>query len=220
MANIPHTYDQVFEKHRGAIPLAFMRALAFSESGLNAALDMRQAAPQAHSGALGLFQIMSASVLADWNARHPSEQYTREQLKDPDVNARIGAALIMRIVDSYNQRHPGSLRMDWTDPRYVALIALGYNAGYSEAGGIGKFVTILENNDIEKRRITVDTVNQLAGELKRLTPVGEPFSGRFVADPKRRDYAKLVAERYVEDVRRSGGAKLIASADRDAEGAG
>jgi hypothetical protein len=205
---IAHTYDAVFERHRGFIPLSFLRALAYSESGLRADSDMLKEHPEAKSGAIGLFQTMG-EVLNDWNLRHPSETYTRDQLTDPEVATRVGVNLVERIAKSYTNNHPKTLTMDWTDPRWVALLAAGFNAGYSEGGGLGHIVGLMEKEGISKDRVTVDTVQQMAAHLRDAAKDPKRYSGRFLADPKRLAYWKTVANRYQID--RGAGADVLPS---------
>ncbi|MDP3768659.1 MAG: transglycosylase SLT domain-containing protein, partial [Dehalococcoidia bacterium] len=184
------------------------RALAYSESSLDPLQDMADK-PSAHSSAVGLFQVMN-SVLSDWNLRHPEEMYTREQLKDPRVNTRIAIALLERIIKSYVTNHRSTLLMDWRDPRWVTLLVAGYNAGYSEAGGVGRIVDKMEAGGLAKERVTVEGVQQIAAELRRANPKD---SARFLADPARLAYWKLVTQRYLDDL-----GPRVAQAGRDGVG--
>lgn len=207
---IPATYDAVFNAQRGFIPLAFLRALAYSESGMDPLQDMANK-PNAHSSAVGLFQVMN-SVLSDWNLRHPEEPYTREQLKEPWINTKIAVALLERIIKSYTANHRSTLLMDWRDPRWVALLVAGYNAGYSEAGGVGRIVRKMEAGGLPKERVTVEGVQQIAAELRKADPKD---SARFLADPNRLAYWKLVTQRYLDDL-----GPRVAQAGRDGVGDG
>lgn len=133
---LPRTFDEVFNRHRGQIPIEYLRALAMRESGMK---------PREHAGpGWGLFQI-TEPVRADFNRVHGT-QVTRAQLLDPDTNGRIATWLLRFIADSYAKNHGATtnLRADWSNRRFVELLTFGWNAGPSEAGGVGRVVGYLE----------------------------------------------------------------------------
>ena len=55
------------------------------------------------------------------------------------------------------------MRPDWKSRRYAELVALGWNAGYSDRGGVGLAVTELEAAGAKPDDVTVDTVARVAG---------------------------------------------------------
>jgi len=177
---ISAVWDPVIERFAGSVPVAFIRALVHGESGG----DSQKENPASH--AAGLLQITEI-VRRDWNAAHPDAPVSRDQLFDPEINVRIGAALLNRIVQVYG-RHP-TLRPDWKDRRYAELVALGWNAGYSDAGGVGLVVKHLEAAGAHPEDVTVDSIARVAAEL--------PEASRFVARADRVAYAKAVADLYL-----------------------
>lgn len=129
-------FDPVFDRYRGDLPIEYVRALVERES---------DGQPKARTGsAIGLMQIVPV-VLADYNKRHGTT-YGSEHLTDPAINVAIGCELLRLIVASYRRHHPriASLQADWNNPRFVELLTLGWNAGYSEAGGVGRVARYLE----------------------------------------------------------------------------
>jgi hypothetical protein len=155
-------FDTVFERYRGELPIEYVRALVERESdGL----------PNARAGsAIGLMQIVPV-VLADYNKRHGTA-YRSEHLVDPATNVAIGCDLLRLIVDSYRKHHPriATLQTDWNNLRFVELLTFGWNAGYSEAGGLGRVARYLEG--LGYVDITIDQVSahaQRAGASKHLS---------------------------------------------------
>jgi|SRR5579871_38540 len=177
---ISAVWDPVIEKYAGRVPVAFIRALVHGESGGNSQKEN----PTSH--AAGLLQITEI-VRQDWNSAHVDAPVSREQLFDPEINVRIGAALLNRIVQAY-AHHP-TMRPDWKSRRYPELVALGWNAGYSDHGGVGLAVTELEAAGATPDDVTVDTVARVATSL--------PKASRFVSSPDRVAYAKAVADLYL-----------------------
>lgn len=155
-------FDAVFERYRGSVPLAFVRALVERES------DGR---PDVRAGrAIGLMQIVPV-VLADYNKRHGTA-YQSAQLVDPATNVAIGCELLRLIANSYRKNHPHipNLQPDWNNPRFVELLTFGWNAGFSEASGVGRVVRYLER--LGAIDITLDQVTahaRLAGASKHLS---------------------------------------------------
>lgn len=180
---IPVIFDALFSTMAGFIPVPFLRALSYHESSLNPNAVTKS------SNATGLFQVV-ATVLKDYNLQHGTS-YTLDDTKDPTLNSKIGIGLVTRIVKSYQRNHPKSLGMDWKNPRYVELVVQGFNAGYSESGGVGFVVGQMEKAGIPAERITVDTVAEAAKKLK---------ASRFLSVPERVKYAKAVARTYFEEL--------------------
>jgi hypothetical protein len=149
---VPRTFDALFQRYAGGLPVDFLRALASRESGLK---------PGERSGpAWGLMQIVEV-VRQDFNRRHGTH-YTREHLLDPAINVAIATDLLRLIVAGYARNHADvpNLRTDWRNPRFVELVVFGWNAGFSEGGGVGRVVRHLKARGI--RDITIDTVYQHA----------------------------------------------------------
>ncbi len=155
-------FDDVFERYRGELPIEYVRALVERES------DGHKAART--GSAIGLMQIVPV-VLADYNKRH-GKAIRSEQLVAPAVNVAIGCDLLRLIIASYRKHHPQlpSLQADWNNPRFVELLTFGWNAGYSEAGGLGRVACYLEQ--LGACDIDVDLVAAhatLAGATKHLS---------------------------------------------------
>ena len=155
-------FDAVFERYRGSIPLAYLRALVDRES--NGRPDVRT------GSAVGLMQIVPV-VLADYNKRHGTA-YQSAQLVDPATNVAIGCELLRIIANSYRKNHPHvpNLQTDWNNPRFVELLTFGWNAGFSEAGGVGRVARYLER--LGTVDITLDQITahaRVAGASKHLS---------------------------------------------------
>jgi hypothetical protein len=151
-ARLPRTFDPVFERYRGETPIEYLRALAMRESSMN---------PAERSGpAWGLLQIVEV-VRHDYNRAHKAS-YQRADLLDPAVNVAMATWLLRLIIASYERNHPAvpNLRADWDNPRFVELLTFGWNAGFSQAGGVGKVVRHLEAQGTTD--ITIDRVHQHA----------------------------------------------------------
>ena len=154
-------FDKVFERYRGSLPIEYVRALVERES------DGR---PGVRAGsAIGLMQIVPV-VLADYNKRHGTA-YQSEHLADPATNVAIGCELLRLIAASYRKYHPRipNLETNWNNPRFVELLTFGWNAGYSEAGGVGRVARYLEARGAVD--ITIDQISahaRLAGASKHL----------------------------------------------------
>ena len=177
---ISAAWDDIIQRFAGAIPVPFIRALVHGESGG----DPRR--ENAASHAAGLLQITDV-VRADWNAAHPGAPVSRSELFDPEINIRLGAALLNRIVQTF-RRHP-TLQPTWTDRRYPELVALGWNAGYSDRAGVGLAAGQLEAEGARPEEVTVDSVAKVAAGL--------PKASRFVSLPTRVAYAKAIADLYL-----------------------
>ncbi len=154
-------WDPMFERYRGNVPIEYVRALVERESN-------GQASARAGS-AIGLMQIVPV-VLADYNKRHGTS-YRGDHLTHPATNVAIGCELLGLIVDSYRKNHPRitTLQANWNNPRFVELLTFGWNAGFSEAGGVGRVARYLEA--LGSVDITIEQVAghaRLAGASKHL----------------------------------------------------
>lgn len=124
---IPDTFDGVFDLYRGAIPLAYLRALAWSESGLD------PSATPPHGSAIGLFQILRAA-LDDFERRNG---YPGMDLRNPADNTAVAVHLLGMIIAAYAAR---GLKANWNDPNFVGLLTLGYKAGWSSSQGVSYLI--------------------------------------------------------------------------------
>lgn len=160
--SLPRTFDAIFERHRGAIPIEYLRALAKRES------DMK---PGERSGpAWGLMQIVEV-VRTDYNQAHGT-RHSRADLLDPDVNVAMCCWVLRFIIASYQRNHPRipNLRADWSNPRFVELLTFGWNAGFSERAGVGRVVSYLEK--LGAADVDIDQVHahaRLAGASRHLS---------------------------------------------------
>ena len=94
------------------------------------------------------------------------------QLVDPATNVAIGCELLRLIATSYRKNHPRipNLQPDWNNARFVELLTFGWNAGFSEAGGVGRVARCLEK--LGAVDITLDQISahaRLAGASKHLS---------------------------------------------------
>ena len=166
---LPRMFDPIFVRHRGDVPIEYLRALAMRESGMD---------PRASSGpARGLLQITEI-VRADFNRTHGTA-ITRAQLLDPDTNVRIATWLLRFIVDGYRRHHAdvANLRPDWNNPRFVELVTFGWNAGPSEAGGVGRVVGYLKRQGA--REIDLDLVHEHARAAGASKHLSNPAKARW-----------------------------------------
>ena len=179
--SISRRFDPIFERHRGSIPLAYLRALAWRESAMNA--------KEASGPAWGLMQVVEA-VRLDYN-RANRTSYTRVDLLDPEINVAIATSLLRRIIASYGKNHPlvPNLQEDWSNRPFVELLTFGWNAGYSEAGGVGRVARHLEARGITD--ITIDLVRECAaaaGASKHLSRSDKVAWCKGVASLYRREW--------------------------------
>jgi soluble lytic murein transglycosylase-like protein len=156
--SLPDTYDALFRRHAGAVPVAYLRALAKRESNLNP--------NAANTAAVGLLQITSIARV-DHNQR-AGTSYSRANLYDPEINVEIGAGLLNRIVRAYAKHPSANLRTDWSNPEFVKLLTAGWNSGYSEGGGVGKVASYLEARGLEVTHDSVFEHSAAAGATSHL----------------------------------------------------
>ncbi len=144
----PRSYDALFAEYGNGIPVPYLRALAWRESGLNPR-DMK-------GPAWGLMQVIEV-VRKDYNERH-NTSYERRDLLDPAVNIAIASDVLVRIIDGYARFHPEAvnLQADWTNPLFVELLTFGWNAGFSERGGVGRVASHLSRRGFDD--FTIDDV--------------------------------------------------------------
>ena len=156
---LPRRFDLIFEKYRGSIPVTYLRALSWRESSMNAG--------ETSGPAWGLMQVVEV-VRRDYNRAHGTA-HTRGDLLDPEVNVAIATSLLQRIIASYGKNHPlvPNLQEDWSNRQFVELLTFGWNAGYSEAGGVGRVARFLEARGITDLTIDVVRENAVAAGASR-----------------------------------------------------
>ena len=182
---IPLTFDVLFRTYGGTLPVPFLRALAWHESRMKA-VDTHPG-----SGARGLLQIKDV-VRLDYNERNKTA-YQPADLDRPEVNIALAASLLRRIATSYAKNHPRTLAEDWTDPRYVKLVVLGWNRGYSEKAGVGFVVGKLEAEGWPAKSITAQSVVENAQRLG---------AAKSLYNEKAWRWAQVVVETYALEASR------------------
>jgi hypothetical protein len=176
----PRSYDALFAEYGNGIPVAYLRALAWRESGLN---------PRANDGpAWGLLQVVEI-VRRDYNARHGTH-YERRDLLDPAVNVAIASDVLARIVDGYARFHPEAtnLQADWSNPLFVELLTFGWNAGFSERGGVGRVANHLTRRGFDD--FTIDDVFRAAKQAG-VSP--------NLSNPRKVAFSKGVTTQYLRE---------------------
>jgi len=177
---LTNQYDALFARHAGRLPVAFLRALSYRESGLNP----NAANPGGADAAKGILQIVG-TVRNDYNQRHKTS-WQADDLFDPDLNVTMAVETINAVINGYAKHPSKNLKLDWTNPEFVKLVVAGWNAGYSEAGGIGRVARYLEANGIP---VTHDNVVANADNAGAVSYVGMP---------DRQQWARSVADLYYQ----------------------
>lgn len=145
-------FDNVFNKFRGSIPLDYLKAHAYSVSKMN---------PKKSGGnSAGLFMI-SKGALRVFNNKF-NKNYKAEELSNPALNTQIATWILHKIISYYDKRYP-SLKQNWNNASYVALVAHGYNTGYSEPNGIGAAVKKIESAGGKVTLTNVARVSKVIG---------------------------------------------------------
>jgi soluble lytic murein transglycosylase-like protein len=158
---LPKTYDALFVRYGGGLPLNFMRALAYKESTFN---------PNNASGpAWGLMQITEV-VRKSYNQRHGTS-YSRSDLLNPQVNVMMAGDLLRRIAAAYSKHADRNMKPDWGNPEFVKLVLAGWNSGYSEGGGVGKVSRYLSSRGVP---VTHDNVFRYAAAAGATTQLQKP----------------------------------------------
>jgi hypothetical protein len=170
---ITRTFDPLFAAFGPTLPTAYLRALAAHESNMQ---------PTGINGAgRGLFAVV-AIKLQDFNQRHGTH-FSLDDLMNPVVNVQVAAGFLRdAVVASYAKNHPdvANLREDWSNPRFVELMTLGWNAGYSELAGVGRVAAFLEHQG--RRDITLDLVQANASAAGASPTLADPRRARFCRD--------------------------------------
>lgn len=176
-------FDDLFRQHGQGLPVAYLRALAHAESGMNP------------DDALGLINVVPIA-LADFNRRHPAAPLATAQLRDPATSVRIAADTLRTIIASYERNHGDlkHLREDWQNPRFVELLTFGWNAGFSERAGVGRVARALKARKLPAADITLDAVFQAAAGL--------PGVAEHLSNPRKLAYSKGVAAAFARERQR------------------
>ena len=193
MTAIPRDFDAVFAKYGGDdLPVSFLRSLSWNES------KMTPRAKASGSSARGLFMV-SLPVLKDFNAERGTN-VTAEALLDPNANTRVATWQLRRIIKTYEQTNP-FLRPDWRSPAWVALLTLGWTAGWSTKQGVAGLVGRMLGAGIPPEKISLDTVIQAAGRLYPKSKIyAVPSPGPYMSDPKLKHWVLLVLRDYFDQL--------------------
>lgn len=177
-------FDQLFIRHCPTVPLPYLRALTKHESDFNP-LD-------AEGPAHGLLQVVE--VVREGYNRRFGTTFTRAQLLDPSINVQIACELIARIARVLPANHPQAIPApSWTDPRFVGLVTFAWNAGFSEASGMGFVLGIMERRGIKPQDIHIDSVLLAAREIP------DP-QARFLKLSIRAEFSKRVVRDYFAQI--------------------
>ena len=174
-------FDDLFRTHGQGIPVPYLRALGHAESGLNP--DDR----------LGLINVVPVAV-RDYSRRHPDDRVTPAQMTDPAINVRVAADVLRTIIASYRRNHPDVIELaeNWARVGFVELLTFGWNAGFSEKGGVGRVVDYLRRTQ-PGTPITLDAV---AGSARAAG------AAATLSNPRKRAYCKGVVASYRREVAR------------------
>lgn len=142
------SYDTVFRRQCPAIPVEYLRALAYRES--------RMVAGNTSGAAWGLLEVVQ-DLVDDYNKVHGTSYSSADRL-NPEVNARIACDLLATIV----RLLPG---FSWSDPRQVNLLTFAWNAGWSRSTGVVGVVEYLIRSGMTPSKITIDMVRATAEKL-------------------------------------------------------
>lgn len=172
-------YDPIFKQYGAGIPVPFLRALAYKESGLNPL----SANKGGESAAKGLMQVVGV-VRKDYNDRHGTN-ITADDLFDPRVSVTLAADTLNRVISGYKKHPSKNLHVDWNNPEFIRLLVMGWNAGFSEGGGVGKVASYLESHDIPVTHENVFSHAKDVGAVK------------YLSMPERRKWHREVADLYM-----------------------
>jgi len=165
---LPTTFDPIYRKYAGDVPVTLLKALTQRESGFN---------PSDASGpAWGLMQITEV-VRNSYNSRYRTS-YSRADLLNPEVNIKMATELLNRIAEGYAKHPSPNMRTNWSNPEFVKLVLAGWNSGYSEGGGVGKVASFLEARGIP---VTHDNVFAYASSAGATTQLQKDDKRRWQA---------------------------------------
>lgn len=156
--------------------MAYLRALASRESDMKPGLAM----PGSSNAARGILQVVGV-VREDYNRRFGTN-YTPDDLFDPDINVKIAANLINQIAAGYEKHPDRNLKTNWDNPEFVKLLTAGWNAGFSEAAGVGRVARYLEERKLSVTHDAVIDNAAAAGAVSYLQRDDRRMWHRSVAD--------------------------------------
>lgn len=169
---LPTTFDAIFNRYRGDVPLNYMRALTKRESNFNP--------NESNDPAWGLMQVVPV-VRTGFNARYGTS-YSKQDLLNPSVNVQMVADLLNRIATAYQKHSDPNMKGNWANPEFVKLVTAGWNSGYSEAGGVGKVASYLEARNIPVTHDNVFRYAAAAGATSHLQSAAKQAWQRSVSD--------------------------------------
>jgi hypothetical protein len=178
------SFDSVFRRNCPGVPVPYLRALAKHESDFNP-LD-------AEGPAHGLLQVVE-KVRIGFNDRFGTS-FSRADLLNPEINATIACELIARIARVLPANHPRSFPVpSWLDPRFVGLVTFAWNAGFSEAAGMGFVIGEMERAGFRSQDINIESVHNFAQGLP-------PEKGRFLRIDQRLEFSQRVVRDYMAQI--------------------
>ncbi len=192
---VSRRFDELFARHGRGIPVAYLRALAQAESGMN---------PYDRLGLINVVPI----ALSDHNERHPEARFSPEDMRDPAKNISVAADHLRVIIDGFRRHHPDvpNLAENWRNPRFAELLTAAWNAGHSERAGVGRVVRFLKAQPAASRptEITIDAVFEAAARAQATS---------HLSNPRKLAYAKSVAAAFLREVERDArdGIRVIAA---------
>ncbi len=171
-------FDGVFAQQGQGLPVAYLRALSWGASGLRPGL--------VKGDAWGLLQVEPV-VLRDFNKRHGTT-FRKADLLTDTINVAVAADMLRLIIASYRRFHPDvpNLQEQWDNPRFVELLTAGYDAGFSERGGVGRVVGYLKKQGLTD--ITLDMVFAHAAAAGAVRHLAREDKVHFVKRVTRRFY--------------------------------
>jgi hypothetical protein len=108
-------------------------------------------------GGGGEYRI-SQPVLASYNAEHGTE-LKRADLPNSQNGAGIAEWLVKKIGNQYQE---WGLKTDWGSFDWLALVSLGYMAGWSDKGGAGSLILYMIRNHVP---VTLSNAQKLSGAV-------------------------------------------------------
>lgn len=162
--NMTRQYDHLFRQYGRGLPVPFLRALSYKESGQNPNSERDKGINLAtrlipgrtrKDSYWGLFQVGVLNVLPGWNKDHPSNTYNREQLFNAPINTAIAAWQIENQIIKAYERFAAKWDIPelnppnrWNNEDWVRLVLAGWNSGHSRAGGVQAAARYLKSKGI------------------------------------------------------------------------
>lgn len=157
---LTRVFDPIYQGECPGIPVEYLASLAKYES------DANPAAANPGEG-VGLLQVVSV-VRVEYNDRNGTN-YSRADLLDPVINARIACSVLARIANYYSAAFARAFpHTSWSDQRFVEVVTMGWNVGWSETNGVGRVIKVLLGEG-HTTDITVDLIKQRAASLPEVT---------------------------------------------------